>query len=281
MSSVPNSFTPDPFDPSELAKLRLSQDFSELSQVKPVITSVACRKPHQQEFIRVRVGEENRFTTGCFTDKDSRETYLVSPTVRDHLVGDVVPTLLVICVCRNSPIPFLWPLTLPGIDSVKTGLRFCPIFPELLPILLEASELAPERSVYCVERYRGAEVNLRTNMLRIIKNAGVAAWPKLFVNLRSTRRTELQESFPDRVVNCWLGHSAKVAAKHYLQVTDEHWTRATEFRSPTGSPIASPTGSITTNHGTKEPSVMLGFDGLGSVQTSDLVPPQGLEPWTR
>ena len=119
MSSIASAAMPgpDPFDPSELAKLRLSQDFSELSQVKTVITSVACRKPHKQEFIRVREGEENRFTTGAFTDKDSRETYLVSPAVRDHLVGDVVPTMLVVCISRNSPIPFLWPLTLPGIDG--------------------------------------------------------------------------------------------------------------------------------------------------------------------
>lgn len=114
---VASSGAPDPFDPAELAKLRLSQDFSELSQVKPVITSVACRKPHKQEFVRVREGEEHRFTTGAFTDKDTRETYLVSPAVRDHLAGDVVPTMLVVCVSRNSPIPFLWPLTLPGLDG--------------------------------------------------------------------------------------------------------------------------------------------------------------------
>lgn len=117
MSSVTASAAPDPFDPSELAKLRLSQDFAELSQVKPVITSVACRKPHKQEFIRVLEGDSNRFTTGCFTDKDSRETYLVSPAVRELLVGDVVPTLLVVCISRNSPIPFLWPLTLPSNDG--------------------------------------------------------------------------------------------------------------------------------------------------------------------
>ena len=111
------SASPDPFDPSELAKLRLSQDFSELSQVKPILTTVSARKPHKQEFIRVRPGEENRFTTGCFTDKDTRETYLVSPAVRELLAGDVVPTLLVVCVSRNSPVPFLWPLTLPGVDG--------------------------------------------------------------------------------------------------------------------------------------------------------------------
>ena len=32
-----------------------------------------------------------------------------------------------------------------------------------------------------------------------------------------------------------LGHSGKVAEKHYLQVTDEHWGAAAVFRSPTGS----------------------------------------------
>lgn len=117
MSNVTTCASPDPFDPSELAKLRLSQDFSELSQVKPVLTNIACRKPHKQEFIRVRNGEEHRFTTGCFTDKDSREVYLITPTVRECLVGDVVPTMLVVCVSRNSPIPFLWPLTLPGVDG--------------------------------------------------------------------------------------------------------------------------------------------------------------------
>lgn len=33
------------------------------------------------------------------------------------MAGDVTPTLLVVCVSRNSPIPFLWPLTLPGVDG--------------------------------------------------------------------------------------------------------------------------------------------------------------------
>ncbi len=85
--------------------------------MKPVLTTVACRKPHKQEFIRVRPGEENRFTTACFIDKDTRDTYLVSSDVRELIAGDVVPTLLVVCISRNSPIPFLWPLTLPATDG--------------------------------------------------------------------------------------------------------------------------------------------------------------------
>lgn len=107
----------DPFDPTELAKLRLSQDFAGMSQVKPVLTNVAARKPHKQEFIRVRPGEANQFDTGCFIDKESREAYMVSPSVWDLLSGDVTPTLLVVCISRNSPVPFLWPLTLPATDG--------------------------------------------------------------------------------------------------------------------------------------------------------------------
>jgi hypothetical protein len=103
--------------------------------------------------------------------------------------------------------------------------------------LHEADYVAAEGAIYCVGRYRDSEANLRTQLGRIIERAGVVPWPKPFVNLRSTRRTELQELFPDHVINSWLGHSGAVAAKHYLQVTDEHWQRAENSGSPIGSPI--------------------------------------------
>ena len=43
---------------------------------------------------------------------------------------------------------------------------------------------------------------------------------------------------PSHVIDAWLGHSTKVAERHYLLVTDDHWQRAVDSRSPTGSPIA-------------------------------------------
>ena len=58
--------------------------------------------------------------------------------------------------------------------------------------------------------------------------AGLEPWPKLFQNLRSTRPTELEESFPSHVVCKWMGNSRAVAAKHYLQVTDEHFSKAVQ-----------------------------------------------------
>ena len=54
-------------------------------------------------------------------------------------------------------------------------------------------------------------------------SAGLQRWPKLFQNLRSTRETELAEDFPMHVVCPWIGNSQPIAAKHYLQVTDDHF----------------------------------------------------------
>jgi len=59
--------------------------------------------------------------------------------------------------------------------------------------------------------------------------AGLEPWPKLFQNLRATRETELAETYPMHVVCAWIGNSAAIAAKHYLQVTDEHFDKATHF----------------------------------------------------
>ncbi len=164
------------------------------------------------------------------------------------------------------------------IEAVKTELRFLPMFPEIRKALEESWEAAPEGAVYCVGRYRGGSANLRTQFMRILVSAGVAPWPKLFVNLRSTRRTELQEVFPDHVVNKWLGHSGKVAEKHYLQVTDEHWGKAIEARTPAGSPITVPPETIKGNPETTKPSVLLGSDGVSGLMMPYVMTPTGVEP---
>ena len=115
------------------------------------------------------------------------------------------------------------------------GTRRIPLFPELKAVLEEALNLAEKGAVYVVDEsmrkaYRGPggwmNVNLRTTFLKIIKRAGLAQWPRLFHNLRSSRQTELAETFPAHVVCDWLGNSEAVAMKHYLQTTDDHFSRA-------------------------------------------------------
>lgn len=104
--------------------------------------------------------------------------------------------------------------------------RIIPLFPELLPHLRAAFEDAEPGTTYVVTRYRDGGVNLRTQLGRIVTKAGLELWEKPFQNMRSTRETELAQTFPLHVVCRWIGNSQPVAAKHYLQVTDEHFALA-------------------------------------------------------
>ena len=85
--------------------------------------------------------------------------------------------------------------------------------------------------MFVVTRYREATQNLRTTFQKIIIRAGLELWPKLFQNLRSTRETELAETFPLQAVTAWMGNSQLVAARHYLQLTDEHFALASGHSS--------------------------------------------------
>jgi integrase len=115
------------------------------------------------------------------------------------------------------------------------GERTMPLFPELRPYLEAVrSELdlqcdSPEKPLAeqpVISRYRDANANLRTQLCKIIRRAKLKPWPKLFQNLRATRATELADEFPSKVAADWLGHSVRIADKHYRQTTDEHFARA-------------------------------------------------------
>jgi integrase len=116
--------------------------------------------------------------------------------------------------------------------------RWVPIFPELRPYLAEAFEQAPDGARFVINRYRDPSSNLRTQLNRIIRRAGLTPWPKLFHNLRATRQTELAECYPIHVVCAWLGNSAAIAREHYLQVTEDHYGKAAREPESTGSSAA-------------------------------------------
>ncbi len=114
----------------------------------------------------------------------------------------------------------------PGHES-----RNIPMFPELEPLLRQARAEAPADAVFVIPTYRDPMRNLRTPFLNILTKAGIKPWPKLFQNLRSTRQTELTESFPAHVVCGWMGNSERVAQGHYLQVTEDHFAKAIARKS--------------------------------------------------
>jgi len=176
----------------------------------------------------------------------------------------------------------IWDRNRLRIDSSKTGLRFCPIFPELKPILETAFDEAAPGAIYCVGRYGGdAEANLSTRLRRIIGDSGEKPWAKTFINLRSTRRTELQEKFPSHVVDEWMGHSTATAEKHYLQVTEDHWLAGAELLTGEigiGGPISANQGlSNGTTNGTTEPSKHEKTHTRQSLMRAKMTP-TGLEP---
>ena len=109
------------------------------------------------------------------------------------------------------------------------GIRVVPLFGELMPYFRDAWELAEPGEVHCCPQYPASIANqmYRKIILAALKSAGVKPWPKLFQNCRASRETELAEAYPVQVVCQWIGNSPAVAAKHYLQVTEEHYARAT------------------------------------------------------
>ncbi|MSR59692.1 MAG: site-specific integrase, partial [Planctomycetaceae bacterium] len=104
--------------------------------------------------------------------------------------------------------------------------RFVPLFPELRKQLDELFDLAPDGADFIIPRAVRAEVNMRGKMAQIVRKAGFVPWPRIFHNLRSTRQTELTETFPAHVVAAWMGNTVDVANKHYLQTTDAHFAAA-------------------------------------------------------
>jgi integrase len=162
--------------------------------------------------------------------------------------------------------------------------RWVPIFAELRPYLEAAFEQAEPGTVYLVNRYRDPNQNLRTQLQRICKRAGVEAWGKPFHNLRASRETELAAEYPLHVVCEWIGNTEMIAAKHYLQVTDADFQRAAESGAVGRQALQNPVQSVADSKGQEGtqplaeqafcPSESLPVLSCPSVQ----IPPRGLEP---
>ena len=73
--------------------------------------------------------------------------------------------------------------------------------------------------------------NLRTEMTRLLRRAGVSGWPRLFHTVtlqegRASRQTELQREFPLHVVCSWLANAPRIVQQSYLLVTEEDFAKA-------------------------------------------------------
>ncbi len=158
--------------------------------------------------------------------------------------------------------------------------RTIPLFPEIRRHLADVFDKAPEGGTHVISRYRDTNINLRTQLCRIIGRAGLEPWPKLFQNLRSTRETELADEYPMHVVCAWIGNSKAVAAKHYLQVTDDHFQKASGEAAQKAAQSVHGHGDCD-GQPRQETPAMSSSDTPGGYCTSVQVAEEGLEPPTR
>ena len=136
------------------------------------------------------------------------------------------------------------------------ALRSCPMFPELVPYLEKLTELVGPGvevplSSPVFPMVSDARVNLRTVFSRIIARAGETPWEKLFVNLRSSRETELLSVYPVADVCRWFGHSPAVAARFYAQARSEVADKASREPTILEAKEDSQVGSIAGDKGIK------------------------------
>jgi len=156
--------------------------------------------------------------------------------------------------------------------------RVCPIFGRLRPFLEEARRLAPQGEVYVVggkqgDAYRATaqkpggwvNTNLRTTFEKIVRRAGLTAWPRLFQALRASCETDLMQDHPIHVVTAWIGNTPKIALGHYLQTLEADFAKAvrgdaTDDARATRIPTQS--GAATSERERPEPAEPSGKPGV-------------------
>src|SRR4029079_9846771 len=72
---IDDAVSDDPFD---LAKLRVSQDFLETTNVKKLLTTVPIRKPNSQDFIRVHPSPQFRDLFAFIELRDEGEIFVAN-----------------------------------------------------------------------------------------------------------------------------------------------------------------------------------------------------------
>lgn len=156
--------------------------------------------------------------------------------------------------------------------------RVVPLFPELEPILRDALIQAADGAERVVERYPEDRENLRPPMLPIVRRAGLAAWPRLFQNLRASRVDELRRQYPAKVCDAWVGNSEGVSRAHYEGVREsDYWDAvatpvAMQAAAPSGTGEQKPSGGDSEAHHAGQcnrlPEGSMGATGLEPVTLS-------------
>jgi hypothetical protein len=102
------------FDP---ARIRVSQQFGEITPSKKILTTVQVAKPHRQQWVRVHPSQDFRLDVAIIEDKDAGSTsYLVEGVLVPELIAEVRLVTLFTATTRAGDV-FLWKVPLPDSDG--------------------------------------------------------------------------------------------------------------------------------------------------------------------
>jgi hypothetical protein len=97
----------------DLEALKVSPEaLSGSGSAREVLTQVPVRKPNRDGFIRTHPDPDMSLATTVYADKETRETFLVPPTMRNALLGEAKVVLIATAITRQH-VAFLWPVPLP------------------------------------------------------------------------------------------------------------------------------------------------------------------------
>jgi hypothetical protein len=113
--------------------------------------------------------------------------------------------------------------------------RFVPIG-DILPWLRAAFE-EPGTGDRVITQYTDTNTNLDKPLKKILTDAGVVPWPKLFQNMRASCETDwLDRGISAHVVANWIGHSVRIQVANYAQVDAHHFDRFNEQSAQAQNP---------------------------------------------
>jgi len=185
----------------------------------------------------------------------------------------------------------------PKTEGHGQGSRVVPMFPRLRPYLADAFDMAAVGQVNVIPETlylpaskgpRGwVNCNLRTTFEKIVRRAGLTPWPRLFHNLRASCESDLAREYPITSVCKWIGNTVSIAARHYVQVTDEDFRRASgacKMESQQAAQKAAQSARGMACNGREQETQNAGFPGVYAVLhtcTNHQVEAAGIEPASR
>lgn len=100
----------------DLESLALSQDFGSMAAVKKAILKVPIQRPSAQTWFWINPDPAWQIRVPVIELKEDREHYIVDSGMREELLGEWVPKLLVGTITKQGTVMF-WPIRFSGQDG--------------------------------------------------------------------------------------------------------------------------------------------------------------------